>query len=1347
MVNRGSQIVQFYLQWVAFVILMQVILISAPAVSGAQTAPLTPAILMGVVTSGPNSPAVVGAKVIVNGSFTYTTSGGIYSMPVDPAGTFTVTCLKPGFDAYTSAPVVFVQGVTTQMNITLWETLTPPSPVTALLDTIPQSVAVSWASPAGSYELLYDDGIQDNFTIWAFQGNMNAVKFTPAGFPVKITGGSVNIGSAANYPSGGTLPGPFQVSIYDATGAGGTPGSNLAGPFTVVPQATGWVEFTLPLPVVVSSGSFYIVMIQVGTPSVASGIAIDETLPQFRSYSRFVTGGSAWFPAGGNFMIRALCDGPGGPFALSDASSVPGVYNIFRLRQGEEQNPLVWTSIAATSSNTIPDNSWSSLPCGPYRWGVKAQYPGNRWSPVTFSNILGKCWTAPVTIHLNPSCLTAKFSGTFVHFVNLAYPDTNYAAISDTTGLVAFPHVWKGTYQMTASKFGYDTLVQAVPVISAVNLNVNLLQVKIPPANLVVKDSSLQAHWDVPHFEKPLFTENWSSGSFTHNGWTIQGGVNWLISSSVGHPAPCALFASLPHVVNYAQSLVSKTISGERSTLLKMKYDILLDNAGTTTVNQMAVELWNGNSWNTLKNYTNSGGNFAWTTDETDISAYTAQDFRIRFRAYGGDSFDINSWCIDNVSIIASEPAQQQVNCILGYYFYLGNVISGYTTKNAYQIPGSQVQYGQTYNACVRALYGSGYSDFACTSFTSEFLYPVRNLHGSPVENAAFIAWDKPNAGNDTVAVIPPGLIGYSVYRDDSLIAQISDPDTLSLYDLNLESGIYKYGVAAQYNLNSYGFPGQVAESTQAGPISVTISFGRQLPFFESWDHGSFSYNDWRFTPSQGNWVIDFNEGIPQPAASFKWQPPQVSYNYTLESPPLNGVPFSCAAIWLDFDLKLTDRNATGTEKMVVEAYYNHEWHQKAEIKNSGSLSWTSYHLDISPVRGKGFRVRFRAAGENSSEILNWFLDNISVYPVCYPATSLAATPLPGAVKLSWAPPACYGGNLLHEGFEESYFPPSQWTKQNTSLADTWSHLPATSPLGAHNGNFSAGLNWDYSHQDEWLIAHDIYVNGDLTFWSYAFQGSLHLDHYYVQVSLDQGATWNVLLDMSALPPYPGTAGVNAWNTPYHIDLSAYAGETVDIAWHAVDGDGNGLWYPWAIDDCSIGADDHYAHFPVPGTGAITARKKDAPLQNLLGYDIYRQVSAAGNFTRINQSVVTDTTYTDAGLQTGQYHYFVQSRFLECVNSTNSDTVQADVITGLNSAVWQEVKIFPNPASNYLTVTSPAEIEEIRIFSSEGICEGRWPAINSRTFTIDTKGIAGGIYILQLQIREETRNYKVCLTN
>jgi hypothetical protein len=1319
----------------AFFLCLPVILLHA-AGAFAQLAPATPAILQGVISNGATGLPVVGAKVIVNGKSTFSTSGGIYSLSINPVGTFTVNCTKSGFENYTSVPVVFQQGVTTQMNISLWENLTPPSAVAAVFDTIHQSVGLSWVPPAGKYELLYDDGIQDNFAIWALQGNMNAVKFTPVGFPVKVTGGSIHIGSAANYPTGSNPLVPFQVSVYDALGAGGAPGNNIAGPFTVVPLATGWVEFNLPAPVQISNGSFYLVMIQEGSPPNTAGIAIDETSPQFRSYARFVSGGSPWYPAGGNFMIRAQCEGSGGPVSFSDQPLAPVNYNVFRLRQGEELNPSAWTLLSAIAATTFTDSSWSTLPCGPYRWGIKTQYPVNRWSSAAFSNILGKCWTAPVTLQVIASCLSSGPAGTLVRFANLAYPDTAYSAICDTSGTIVFPFVWKGTYKLTATKFAYDTLVQIIPVIAPMSLAVNLLQVKIPPENLVVNDSSLKAHWDVPHFEKPIFSENWNSGSFAAHGWTVQGGTNWQVSSTAGNPAPCAIFANIPQQINYTQSLVSRNISGERSTLLKLKYDILLANLGTTSVNQMAVEIWNGTNWNTLTNYSNAGGTFPWTSEEVDISDYSNLDFKIRFRAYGGDTYDISCWNVDNVDIIASEPAQEQANCILGYYFYLGNVISGYTTKNAYDIPGNQVQYGQTYNACVRALYGSGYSDFACTTFTSHFLYPVRNLHGDPVENVAFIAWDKPQALYDTLLITPPGLIGYRVYRDDSLIAQINHVDTLSFYDTFLEPGFYHYGVSAIYDLTSYGYPGQIGESLPAGPLDITISYGRELPFFESWNKGTFSYNDWRFTPAQGNWVIDNNEGIPSPAASFRWQPPRVNYSYALESPSFNGVPFTCAAIWLDFDLKLSDRNATETETMIVEAYYNHQWHNKAEIKNSGNLPWTNYHIDISPARGKGFRVRFRAAGQNSSEIFSWSVDNINIYPVCYPAVGLSALPAGNAVNLSWNPPACYGGNLLNEGFEETFFPPLQWTQQTTNSSASWSHTAETSPLGVHNGNFSAGLNWDYNHQDEWLVVHDIYVNGDLTFWSYAFQGSLHLDHYYLKVSTNQGATWDVLLDMSALPPYPGSTGVNDWNTPYHVDLSAYSGGTIDIAWHAVDGDGNGLWYPWAIDDCSIGADDHFR--PI---------HPEVPTHELLGYDIYRRNETTGSFTRINNSLVNDTTYHDPNLQLGQYRYFVQSHFTECQNSTNSDTVLVDVVSGYNALDNTGLKIFPNPATDHLTIKSVEEISQVRLYTMTGICEGTWTPMDDHALTIDTRIFRNGIYLLQIQSGPGIRNFKVSITN
>jgi len=191
----------------------------------------TPATLNGIVTNCVTGAPVVGAKVTVGTLYTYSVFGGIYSLSVTPPGTYPVDGVKPGYDLYTSAPVVFAPGGTVNLPICLNEFANPPDEVVATLDTTvsPPKVDISWQVPRGDYELLYDDGIMDNFTVWAVQGNMNAVKFTPLAYPVTVTGGKINIGTSANYPAGSTPFVPFQVSVYDASGVGGKPGIKIAG--------------------------------------------------------------------------------------------------------------------------------------------------------------------------------------------------------------------------------------------------------------------------------------------------------------------------------------------------------------------------------------------------------------------------------------------------------------------------------------------------------------------------------------------------------------------------------------------------------------------------------------------------------------------------------------------------------------------------------------------------------------------------------------------------------------------------------------------------------------------------------------------------------------------------------------------------------------------------------------------------------------------------------------------------------------------------------------------------------------------------------------------------------------
>jgi uncharacterized membrane protein len=205
-----------------------------------------------------------------------------------------------------------------------------------------------------------------------------------------------------------------------------------------------------------------------------------------------------------------------------------------------------------------------------------------------------------------------------------------------------------------------------------------------------------------------------------------------------------------------------------------------------------------------------------------------------------------------------------------------------------------------------------------------------------------------------------------------------------------------------------------------------------------------------------------------------------------------------------------------------------------------------------------------------------FFMSSGNAHPKLPPADARVAkdgTPVSSAPIPSLAPPE-HGFSakdvLLAEGFEDGWLP-AGWsiiqtsTDNSASIPGWWSQTS----YSVHSGTYAAGLWWSYYHQDEWLITPEIAIAGacTLSFWTYGWEGSTYGDHYYVKVSTDGGSTWTVVFDLSTL-----TLGDwNMWAYPYYIDLSAYSGQNVKIAWHAEDPPSNdGLWYIWIIDDITL---------------------------------------------------------------------------------------------------------------------------------------------------------------------------------
>lgn len=1294
----------------------------------------TPGVVTGIVTNAESGAPIVGAKVMISASpptFTYSVSGGQYTLNVYPCGTFNLTASKAGFDNWISGSISLICGSTITINIAMIPTANPVGPGTAVLNAGGTAVDISWSPPSGNYEILYDDGIQDDFTVWANAGNQNAMKFTPAGYPATLKGGSIDIGDNTNYP-GATLPlTPFQVKVMDDDGPGGMPGTVL-GTYDIIPGNSFYQGFTglSAMNIPIASGSFYLVMVQGGIPPNACGIAVDNTSPQFRSYSRDVNGSGPWVPVAGNFMMRAGMYGPGGPlppadnFTGTDNIDAINGYRVYRLLQGQESNQASWTFLGITTQLNYTDNSWPTLPCNPYRWAIRAEYFNGSLSAPTFTNAIGKCWTASVTVHFSAPC-DLCVDGSPVMAMNVVYPDTVYHGITDTTGTVVFPTVWKGQYMITMAKFSCPVMILNVSINNdtVINISTNQGPAAPPATGVTVNEETLRATWFPPHNNATIFTEIWASGSFATNQWIVTGGNNWQISTGIGNPAPSAMFSWTPQCTNCSQMLTSKPIAGVHSPHLKLEYDIYLDNFNTTNISTLAVEIWDGTTWSVLYTHTNAGGDIPWTSVTLDIASYTDKTFKIRFHVNSEDTYSINNWNIDNVKVIASDDTPM---CLWGYYESLNNVLGQFVSDTTWLIPPEQVVYGQTYQFCVTALYGGSWSVPACYTFVNHFVYAPGALTVQPLECSAFLSWSKPaTAGGAT----PPGLMGYNIYRDQLFLHYNPHPDSLLFYDNGLNPGFYGYDVTAMYDLTPYGFPGQFDESMSSGHVGVNIVCGGPLPFEEGFEQGTFSFNGWTFDPSQGNWNISQVLKSSDPAADFSWQPILNSYNYSLVSRAFDASPWSCANIWFDFDYKLADRNSTGSEKLFAEVWYSNSWHTLAELSNAGSVNWTTKHLSIDGVKQKGFKIRFRAAGQNSADILHWYIDNIHLYGICKPPRNLEFTVSQHNVTLTWEPPNCGGTQVMQFIFDDG------------SAEYGWAINPGFTAWLGNEFPISPGTNGVLQSFDLWFGNNPGHGNEQLTIDVFDMAHNLvgssppftPPDDNWINVAggdIPFNGPFLAMVSWNSLASFTNFLGSDE-DGPYSADNLAWCYD--GVTWFKLTE--LAAWGP--------------SVFLLRATALVNidSGPDEADSSVLIGYNVYRDDGTGGPFTLRTPVPVTGNYYSEYAGWGNLYKYYVTSVFNDSESGALVCEAESDTVVvlweGVDDVASGGLKVYPNPASQTVTVTGNSPIRTIEVVNYLGETVFSRTGINDPSCMIDVSSWVPGVWFVKVTDDRHTVTLKL----
>ncbi len=495
---------------------------------------------------------------------------------------------------------------------------------------------------------------------------------------------------------------------------------------------------------------------------------------------------------------------------------------------------------------------------------------------------------------------------------------------------------------------------------------------------------------------------------------------------------------------------------------------------------------------------------------------------------------------------------------------------------------------------------------------------------------------------------------------------------------------------------------------------------GYPLPFLEQWNNGTFGTNNW--LPEGENWSINWQEGQPDPSAEFTWDPIQNDYQIALESYPLLADSMTEGDIYLDYDIKLDNYNPTGTEEMLVQVWNwdSQEWATVSTYSNDdGSFDWMSEHLNItSQAIETIFKIRFAASGENSLNILGWFVDNIHVYRVCKAPKNLEVEAIsdPEAMLLNW---------------ENPFGPDDEWIEWDDGIN-------SGNSIGTNDEvEFDVASRWTTSQLSE-------YEGSEIT--QIAFFPAETQATYNVRVWTGPGAG-NLVIDQPVSDPVIGQWNFITLDSPQMIDISQelWVGYYVNTQTGypagvddgpAIDGYGNmmnfGGWQTLLEINPSMNYNWNLKAFI----------QRSYSVDTVAYYAIYRSDNGGPFYYRGYSEVeefVDDSSHLLSNCPFCYYVTAIYSSELDWCESGPTDEacelcpwgIQEEQISGA-------VEIYPNPASDVLFIESSEKIESIILFDSRGITMEQWnngtlEQWKGETVKIPVNGLAPGLYFVRVE--------------
>ncbi len=1375
----------------------------------------TPGSIEGTITDGNTGLPLLGVKVSAGDKYTFSKDDGTYNLFAD-AGSYDVEFSLLGYETVVVSGVTIAAGGVSLLDASLVETPYPVPWVTATPINNGTSCLVEWGLPMGPYEIIYDDGDANDYVIWTEPGNYAAVQFSTVGYPATIKGAKFYIGDGT-FPSAGNFLGSQQhIVLIDDDGANGMPGTPLDTAVIVV-NDYGWVEAVNAFNYTIDTGDFFIALLQVGYLENSIPLGVDTDPPTvYRSYVKMNNAGWTISPYQ-DFMIRAIVDGPNagvvssssgkkvvlpkvtdGPFLATSPPDNPGGivkdgeinylysennsraltnYTIARVSNfdpdlGPQTGTL--TILANPISSPSVDAGYGGLTPGFYAYAIKAVYESNE-SNFVYSNVIGNGISSEVTIVVS-TCDDTTSENSEVALYGMDYPYDIWTGTTDISGIVVFDSVIDGMYDLFISKVGYvsygsySTGNPPFLITNDTTIGVELLQNMYPPTNLVINPLTSVASWEGPFvtalpmedFEDEMFPpEGWQAFS-PHVGWYRSddgSGGDWTVPPGDGYYAVsnCATSGSWGN--NRLDYLITPELDLRESDYFELIFDSYYD-GGWGQLADVEYSYDNGVNWYVLEPMSPHGAWHELSVDLSPLSGITSEPVRLAFHSDGLGTWS-SGWAVDNVKV-QNGPAP-----VLAYYVFLDNVFMDQTSWDITSYVFPELEYGTEYEACVTAVYECGASEFLCETWTSAYLYPPRNLTHEYINmtDEVPLLWNPPSQ----VGAVPSQLLSFNVFRDSIEIANVpytgqGVDDWIMYIDTAVPSNDYTYWVSGVYDITDFGFSNETAESYWNGPVDVSVAWGSTLPFDETWDNGTFTFNGWILNENSANWGINSQQGNPEPSAEFTWDPLlENGYSSTLTSYPIVVDYITEGDLYLSFDLELVNRNTTGDEMMLIEVFDGYEWNLVAEFNNSSKIQMDSVVFNITDYAwNNSIQIRFNASGENSFDIISWFVDNIHVFRECGPPKDLTGEP-------TWL-----GGDLVVElcwDASDITMPLAEWVH--------WDSGETISGIGLTNGGtFSCAARWDESQVLE-------YSNGSiekvrlsiaegmtelvLKIWNGDHAANLIYEENITEEIII--GEWNEIVLSNPIPIEENKelwVGYTITHESGTFSAATDAGPAVVYHGDMISTDGSswesmasayGLNYNWNI---QFYVNEEVAGIPIsplPQTGFSNKNSELAvgpqitvPIEvesesnrTISGFNIYRMVEGEPDYSYYDfEPMVSgqfDYCYHDYFVNTGDaYFYKVTANYVSETDFCESDPASALEIPdddfvyvlfeNISEAAEKNILVYPNPANDKITISSEEKILEITVMSINGkmiLSE----QLNSYKTQMETAQLDQGIYIIR----------------